>query len=108
MVVMRELEPVPKESGTAATALRTQHPPNPNCPCHLTVPLYNLPGGCHCFRGVNTPGHGSGRPSERIMHCLAHRNELLVLRSRGDNGGGGGGMGRRAHFLQDVVSGILS
>jgi len=60
MVVMRELEPVPKESGTIAVALRTRHPPDPDSPCHLTVPLYNLPGGWHRFRGVNNTGARQG------------------------------------------------
>lgn len=81
MVVMRELEPVPKESGTTATALHTRHHPNPDCPCHLTVPLYNLSGGCNRFRGINTPGHSTGCPSKRIRQCLAHRNELLYWRA---------------------------
>lgn len=37
MMVVRELEPLPKESGTTAmTALHSQHPPHPSHPCHLT------------------------------------------------------------------------
>lgn len=56
MVVMRELEPIPKESGTTTMALHTRHPPNPGCPCRLTVPLYHLPGGCHRFRAINHTG----------------------------------------------------
>lgn len=43
MVMMRDLEPVRKESGTAVPALHARHPPNPGCPCHLTVPCTASP-----------------------------------------------------------------
>lgn len=37
MMVVRELEPLPKESGTTAmTALHCQHPPHPGHPCYVT------------------------------------------------------------------------
>lgn len=37
MLVVRELEAFPKESGTMAMpALHCQHPPHPGRPCHLT------------------------------------------------------------------------
>lgn len=37
MMVVGELEPLPKESGTTAmTALHCQHPPHPGHPCYVT------------------------------------------------------------------------
>lgn len=76
MMVVRELEPLPKESGTTVmTALHSQHPPHPSPPCHLTSVQPSQ--GCHCFRDMNTLGHSTDCPSERITPCLGHRNELL-------------------------------
>lgn len=93
MVVMRELEPVPQEPGTTTRALHTQHPPNPDCACRLTVPLYNLPGGCHRFCGINNTGTRHWLSFQKDNTMSGSQKWTAMPKRGGGNTDGGGGLG---------------
>lgn len=111
MMVVRELEPLPKESGTTAmTALHSQHPPHPGHPCHLTSVQPSQWLSLLLWHEYTGTQHRC--PSKRITQCLGHRNELLCW-GDGESGAGSGGVGfkvvyNRMWWLRFYLESVIS